>query len=82
VQPYVALGRGLQAAGHEVRIVADEAFADFVTGNALGAALSAKKQDCAKRQGDKIWAEDGVGEAVGAVGELLGRRFTGGPERQ
>ncbi len=35
VQPYVALGLGLQAAGHEVKIAADAAFEAFVTGRGL-----------------------------------------------
>jgi sterol 3beta-glucosyltransferase len=43
VQPYVALGRGLQAAGHEVRIAADETFADFVT--ETGLAFAPLRQD-------------------------------------
>ncbi len=35
VQPYVALGLGLQAAGHEVKIAADHQFEGFVTGHGL-----------------------------------------------
>jgi sterol 3beta-glucosyltransferase len=35
VQPYVALGVGLQRAGYAVRIAAPEGFADFVTGHGL-----------------------------------------------
>ena len=35
VQPYIALGRGLRAAGHEVRIAAPQPFADSVTENDL-----------------------------------------------
>lgn len=35
VQPYVALGRGLQQAGYSVRLAAPETFADFVTGYGL-----------------------------------------------
>lgn len=37
----------------------------------LREALSPKKRDCAARAGEKIRAEDGVGEAVRAVAELL-----------
>jgi len=35
VQPYVALGRGLQQAGHAVRLATAEPFAEFVTSNGL-----------------------------------------------
>lgn len=35
VQPYVALGRGLQRAGHTVRLAAPELFESFVTGYGL-----------------------------------------------
>jgi sterol 3beta-glucosyltransferase len=35
VQPYVALGRGLQAAGHKVVLVTAEQYGDFVTGHGL-----------------------------------------------
>ncbi len=35
VQPYVALGRGLQRAGHAVRLATAEPFAEFVTSNGL-----------------------------------------------
>ncbi len=38
---------------------------------ALNTALSAEKRDCAAVVGEKIRAEDGIGEAVRAVGELL-----------
>lgn len=34
-EPFIALGQGLLAAGHQVRIVADELFADLVTGTGL-----------------------------------------------
>src|SRR5690606_32740434 len=36
VQPYVALGLGLQRAGYRVRLAAPEGFAAFVTGYGLG----------------------------------------------
>lgn len=36
VQPYVALGRGLRSAGHEVTLSAPARFADFVTSHGLG----------------------------------------------
>src|SRR5215210_9191126 len=36
VQPYVALGRGLEAAGHEVRISAPAAYQQFVRERGLG----------------------------------------------
>lgn len=36
VQPYVALGQGLQAAGHRVRLCTGEMFADFVADYNLG----------------------------------------------
>jgi sterol 3beta-glucosyltransferase len=46
VQPYVALGRGLQAAGHAVVLVAPAQFAEFVTGHSLEfAALPAEFLD-------------------------------------
>jgi len=35
VQPYVALGKGLQAAGHNVRVVSSVDFQDLVTGHGL-----------------------------------------------
>ena len=36
VQPYVALGRGLQRAGHDVVLATDEPFRSFVTEHGLG----------------------------------------------
>src|SRR5919107_5063839 len=36
VQPYVALGLGLKAAGHEVRLATYAPFEDFVRGRRLG----------------------------------------------
>jgi len=42
VQPYVALGQGLQRAGHRVQIAAEPTFADFIGGEGLGfASISA-----------------------------------------
>jgi sterol 3beta-glucosyltransferase len=41
VQPYVALGRGLRAAGHEVTIATHETFRAFVTEHGLGFAAVA-----------------------------------------
>ena len=35
VQPYIALGKGLQASGHAVRLVTHENFADLVTAHGL-----------------------------------------------
>ena len=35
VQPYVALGRGLRAAGHDVTVATHETFREFVTGHGL-----------------------------------------------
>lgn len=35
VQPYVALGKGLQAAGHDVTVATSARFADFVTAHGL-----------------------------------------------
>jgi sterol 3beta-glucosyltransferase len=40
VQPYVALGLGLQRAGHRVRLAAPEGFEGFVTGYGLDFAPS------------------------------------------
>ncbi|MDH3493988.1 MAG: glycosyltransferase, partial [Acidobacteriota bacterium] len=35
VQPYVALGKGLQSAGHEVMVATASSFESFVTDNGL-----------------------------------------------
>ncbi len=36
IQPYVALGRGLQEAGHHVQLAADTEFETFIRGHGLG----------------------------------------------
>lgn len=36
VQPYLALGRGLQLAGHDVTVCASSSFAPWITGHGLG----------------------------------------------
>ena len=36
VQPYIALGRGLQAAGHQVQIATDPLFQSFIEYHGLG----------------------------------------------
>lgn len=36
VQPYVALGQGLQGVGHRVQIVTDRVFEDFIRRAGLG----------------------------------------------
>jgi sterol 3beta-glucosyltransferase len=36
VQPYIALGRGLQDAGHQVQIATDSTFQDFIAASGLG----------------------------------------------
>lgn len=36
VQPFLALGKGLQRAGHDVTICASSSFAPWITGHGLG----------------------------------------------
>jgi UDP:flavonoid glycosyltransferase YjiC (YdhE family) len=40
VQPYVALGKGLQAAGHAVRLVSQENYAHLISSHGLALYLS------------------------------------------
>lgn len=60
VQPYVALGVGLKAAGHDVRLATHEPFRDFVSSNGLEfAPLGADpKQILAGREGQS-WLQSG-----------------------
>jgi len=59
-QPYVALGAGLQAAGHDVRIATHEVFRDLVTGRGLDFALiRLNPQEMLKQEAGQAWLEAG-----------------------
>lgn len=59
-QPYVALGAGLQAAGHDVRIATHEVFRDLVTSRGLDFALiRLNPQTMLKQEAGQAWLEAG-----------------------
>ncbi len=60
VRPYVALGAGLQAAGHDVRLVAHPAFEDLVRGSGLDfAPVAGDPRDMADNRQLRALHDDG-----------------------
>jgi sterol 3beta-glucosyltransferase len=67
VQPMVALGLGLQAAGHKISIATHATFETFVRDLGLGFSLIDVDKEMQKRAaalGERIRAENGVAKAV------------------
>jgi UDP:flavonoid glycosyltransferase YjiC (YdhE family) len=61
VQPVLALGRGLAAAGHRVRMVASSNFRDWIERHGLeAAATSADAQEVMRSDDGRLWAEQGT----------------------
>ncbi len=59
-QPYTALGAGLQAAGHDVRIATHEVFRDLVTGRGLEFGLiRLNPQEMLKQEAGQAWMDSG-----------------------
>lgn len=59
-QPYTALGAGLQAAGHDVRIATHAVFRDLVAGRGLDFALiRLNPQEMLKQEAGQAWMEAG-----------------------
>lgn len=80
VQPYLALGRGLQAAGHEVRLATHAVFEDFVRGQGLDFALvEINPKELLQSEAGQAWLESGknplifVRRFVKAFAPLLAR---------
>lgn len=60
VQPYVALGRGLQAAGHHVCLISTDNYQEFVRGHGLEfASTGADTQAIYTQQGGQPWSRAG-----------------------
>lgn len=60
VQPYIALGRGLRDAGHEVRLATHAVFEDFVRQNGLDFALvEINPQEMLRSEAGQTWLESG-----------------------
>ncbi|MFI5249285.1 MAG: glycosyltransferase [Gemmatimonadales bacterium] len=73
VQPYVALGRGLRAAGHEVTLATHETFREFVTGHGLAFAPVAGDPRAMVAAADR-WIASGRNRHVLPVARDLLRR--------
>jgi sterol 3beta-glucosyltransferase len=59
-QPYTALGAGLQAAGHDVRIATHEVFRDLVTSRGLDFGLiRLNPQEMLKQEAGQAWMDSG-----------------------
>jgi len=60
VQPYVALGLGLQSSGHTVKLATSHSFADFITSWGLGfASVEGDFQTLLKSELGQNWLESG-----------------------
>jgi UDP:flavonoid glycosyltransferase YjiC (YdhE family) len=60
IQPYTALGLGLKAAGHQVRIATHRPYKDFVRTNKLEyAPMSGNPQELVRTEQSKLWLESG-----------------------
>ena len=80
VEPYIALGKGLQDAGHVVRLVTHQDFEMLVNSHGLGFwPVEVSVQDIAQSQemrqraaglGAKIRAEDGIARAVEIIQQV------------
>jgi UDP:flavonoid glycosyltransferase YjiC (YdhE family) len=70
IQPYVALGRGLQRAGHRVRVLVDVAFADLV--EAAGLDLVAVRADPRQALADDL---RGIGANPVRIGKWITHHF-------
>jgi sterol 3beta-glucosyltransferase len=73
VQPYVALGRGLRVAGHDVTVATHETFRDFVTGHGLAFAPVAGDPRAMVAAADR-WIASGRNRHVLPVARDLLRR--------
>src|SRR2546425_11380065 len=68
IQPYIALGQGLQAAGYEVKVVTFQAFESLVRGSGLDfAAVSGDLGSLMTMDWTRSQIESG-GESMGALG--------------
>ena len=69
VQPYVALGQGLQAAGHTVRLLAQQDFRELVTGHGLEFfEMGASAQAAAQSQMQGLVEEGNLLKILAATG--------------
>jgi sterol 3beta-glucosyltransferase len=73
VQPYVALGRGLRAAGHEVTVATHETFREFVTAHGLGFATLAGDPRAMVAAADRWIASGRNRDILPVVGDLFRR---------
>jgi UDP:flavonoid glycosyltransferase YjiC (YdhE family) len=73
VQPYVALGRGLRRAGHEVTVATHETFREFVTGHGLAFAPVAGDPRAMVAAADRWIASGRNRHALPVARELLRR---------
>ena len=73
VQPYVALGRGLRAAGHDVTVATHETFREFVTAHGLGFATLAGDPRAMVAAADRWIASGRNRDILPVVGDLFRR---------
>jgi sterol 3beta-glucosyltransferase len=70
IQPYIALGQGLQAAGYEVKVVTFQAFESFVRGSGLDfAAVSGDLASLMTMDWTQSQIESG-GKSMGSLGSI------------
>jgi hypothetical protein len=76
IQPYIALGRGLQAAGYDVKVVTFQAFESFVRGSGLD--FAAVSGDLASLM-TMDWTQSQIDSGGKSIGSYrVGRWWAGG----